>query len=78
MIYGVPTEFRNYIWTQLIPNKHKITHPMYTQLLQQYKSYQIQLGNIGCKNGNREGNQGPENKNAVYHNGSIDKDDLNP
>lgn len=39
LVNGVPAEFRNYIWTQLIPNQHGLTPLNYSQLLQQLAVY---------------------------------------
>jgi len=40
---GVPSEFRNYIWTQLIPNKHGIIPQQYSQLMQQLTLYRTHI-----------------------------------
>jgi hypothetical protein len=39
LVSGIPAEFRNYIWTQLIPNHHSITPTTYAQLMQKLTIY---------------------------------------
>lgn len=42
---GVPTVFRNYVWTQLIPNYYNITPNVYLQLSEQLRIYQQEANN---------------------------------
>ena len=43
LVKGVPSEFRNYVWTQLIPNKHGITSQQFLQLMQQLALYRTHV-----------------------------------